>query len=387
MASPARASSRHAPAGEASPAGRPATRLAWFPPTTGVNPYQELLYTALAGFGIEAEEDASFEIRWLWRARRRVSFLHFHWRTDRYYDWPTDWRCWHPPPALRRMLVWVKLASFVARLRLARALGYRIAWTVHDVYPKNPFGRRLHRVAARSLARSAHVLLAHDRATADRARAELGRSLDGIRVVPHGSYVGYYPPGRPAAEVRAELGIDDGDFLFLYFGIIRREKEVELLLEAFSSLDRRDVALAVAGDVRDPSLAAVIEWAALADPRVRPLLSLVPEERVAELFGASDAAVFPRSNGWTSGSLILALSLGLPVVAARVAAYEELVSEAAGWLFAPGDRDSLATTLAAVAADRDLARAKGEAALRIAHGLSWRDSAEATAAALRDSRS
>lgn len=386
MATPTRASNRHAPAGEANPAGRPTTQLAWFPPTTGVNPYQELLYTALASFGIEAVEDASFDVRWLWRQRRRVSFLHFHWRTDRYYDWPDDWHCWHPPLTLRRVLVWGKLLSFVARLRLARALGYRLAWTVHDVYPKNPFGRRLHRAAARSLARSAHVLLAHDRATAQRARVELGRPLDGIRIVPHGSYIGYYPPGRPPAEVRAELGIDDDDFLFLYFGIIRREKEVELLLDAFASLDRCDVALVIAGDVRNHGLDEVVRRAAVTDPRIRPLLSLVPEDGVAELFGAGDAAVLPRSNGWTSGSLILALSLGLPVVAARVAAYEELVSEDAGWLFAPGDRDSLATTLAAAAADRDLARAKGEAALRIAEGLSWLESAEATAAALRDSR-
>ena len=52
--------------------------------------------------------------------------------------------------------------------------------------------------------------------------------------------------------------------------------------------------------------------AAAADERIKPLLEFIPDERVSELFAASDAAVCPRQDGGTSGALILALSMGVP---------------------------------------------------------------------------
>ena len=82
--------------------------------------------------------------------------------------------------------------------------------------------------------------------------------------------------------------------------------------------------------------------------------------------------------------MILALSLGVPVVAARLQAYEELLGgERAGWLFAPGDAESLRDTLARAARSPAVARAKGAAALRQAESIaSWDEIARMTAALL-----
>src|SRR5207302_523112 len=78
----------------------------------------------------------------------------------------------------------------------------------------------------------------------------------------------------------------------------------------------------------------------------------VPDDRVSGLHEACDVAVLPRSDGGTSGALVLALSLGLPVVAAAVPAYEELTRRGElGWHFAPGDAASLRAAIEEVAGD------------------------------------
>ena len=114
-------------------------------------------------------------------------------------------------------------------------------------------------------------------------------------------------------------------------------------------------------------------------------LGFVPDERVAELFAACDAALLSRNDGGTSGSLILALSLGLPVVAARRPAYEELLDgRAAGWLFEAGDRASLAATLARAASTDpgDLAAKRAAAAAQVAR-LRWDEIGARTADLMR----
>jgi len=111
---------------------------------------------------------------------------------------------------------------------------------------------------------------------------------------------------------------------------------------------------------------------------------LVPDERVSELFATTDAVVQSRGDGGTSGSLILALSLGMPVVVADRPAYTALTGgEEAGWLFEPDDEPSLRTALERAAADRAAAQEKGAAARARASRLDWGPIAERTAALLR----
>ena len=154
-------------------------------------------------------------------------------------------------------------------------------------------------------------------------------------MIPHGSYVGVYPPGRPRAEVRRSLGLDEQTRVFLSFGHLRGYKDLDVLFDAFAQVARPDVALVVAGLAHDPALRARLDEAAARDSRVVLLARFVPDEEVAELFGAADAAVFPRHDGGTSGSLLLALSLGVPAVAADAGAGTELLADGGGWLFPP----------------------------------------------------
>jgi beta-1,4-mannosyltransferase len=329
------------------------------------NPYLRLLYGHLAAHGFDVVKDPHFSLQWLWRARSTVDFLHFHWPEGLY-------RYGRGPARLRPLLSWAKLALFAARLAAARLLGYRLVWTIHQVFPHESASSALERRGARLLARASDLLIAHDHWTAAQARSELTRRPKQIAVVPHGSYIGVYPEGRPRSVVRSELSLPQDSFVFLCFGELRAYKEIELLLAAFSSVSLPNARLVVAGNAKTPSIGSAVRTASANDSRVVSMLAFVPEERVAELFHACDAAVLPRGDGGTSGSLVLALSLGLPVVAADLPTVRELTSDGeAGWLFRPHDSSSLQTALERVGSDPSEARARGRCAFEVAEELGW----------------
>ncbi len=351
-------------------------RVARFPASRDRNPYQRLLYGELSKLGVELAPDATLGFGWLLRSRRRVEAIHFHWRLDLLYMAPGSVRRRRLPPRPRALLSWPRLGLFVLRLALARRLGYRLVWTVHEVHPHELGDRRIDEVAARALCRLCHALLVHDGATAERLRSEIGCDPRRVAIVPHGSYAGVYPAGRSRSATRRELGIPEDAFAFVCFGDLRGYKDIEVLLEAFVGLPNDDVRLVVAGRVLDPEVGESALEAARRDPRIHARLGFVPDDRVSELFAAADAAVNPRGDGWTSGSLVLAMSQGVAVVAARRPAYAELLGEGeAGWLFEPGDAASLRRALAGAAGDPTRAMQKGAAARRRAQRLRWEDAA------------
>jgi glycosyltransferase involved in cell wall biosynthesis len=343
------------------------------PTSSGWNPYLDLLYGALAREGVPFEPDARLTARWLLGARRRVRWLHVHWPQSLY-------RFSRGPRALRGVFSWLKLGVFAARLTFARGLGYRLVWTIHQVLPHEG-ASRLDLAAAHLLGRRADLLVAHDEETAARA-VEIVRSRH-VAVVPHGSYVGVYRPGEGRAAARVELGIDD-ERVALSFGELRGYKDMDVLVDAFAQVQAGGLLL-VAGSPKDKRLAAELGEAAERDSRIRFLPRFVPDERVSDFFAAADVAVVPRGDGGTSGSLILALSFGVPVVAADTATYRELLGDGeAGWLFAPGDPVSLATALdAAFSAPEEELRRRAELAAAQAASLDWDESARRLAALLR----
>jgi beta-1,4-mannosyltransferase len=350
------------------------TGLVSFPPVLSENRYQSQLYAELAPHGFRVVP-GELKVRWLVANRRRARILHFH--------WPQEYYRHKPMP--RGPASWAKLTLFGVRLAAARVLGYRIAWTVHEVYPLQTASHRLDVVGTALLARFSHVLMANDKETAQQATLVLGSPAAKTEVVPHSSYTGVYPAGRARAEVRAELGIADDSVVYLLFGHVSVYKRIEWFVDAFRDADLEDAVLVVAGLPMDEDAAEHVRRAAGVDARVKPLLEFIADDAVSELYGAADVALCPRQDGGTSAVLILALSMGVPAVTARTPNYEELTDgERAAWLFEPHDSQSLIDALARAAEDADERRARGAAGLEQVRGLSWEAMGRRTAELLQE---
>ena len=266
------------------------------------NPYQRLLHAALAEHGV-----FTFPGRptpwWVWRRRAGFDVFHLHW-----VEFLLNRGGGRP-------LACAALLSVVSSLGLARVLGKRVIWTVHNTRSHNPAYPRLEAALFRAVARLSDVLVVHTESSAAGVDARLpaaGRTV----VIPHGNYVGAYPPAAEGrAATRARYGLRDDDLVLLAFGQIRPYKRLLHTARAVRELDDDRLRLVVVGAEKDRAEAQRLRAVAAGDPRIVLDVRHVPDAEVSALHAMADACVAPYVSDFASGALLLGLSHGLPVLA------------------------------------------------------------------------
>lgn len=298
--------------------------VAPFPHRVAGNPYCELLYGRLRMLGVDVEPDAEMSVGWIFRNRRRVAVLHLHW--PEYYS--------RGPAGAVTMR---GLAGFLACLALAKGLGYRIVWTIHNALPHEPHAAD--RLVCWLLMRIARTVV-HSRA----ARRALPPGGPLPMVVPHGNYVGAYPDTVSRDEARRRLALDAADRVFLCFGQVRPYKGAADLVQTLRAIDDPRLRLVIAGRAPVGADAEALRALAAADPRVRLDLRFIPDDEVQVFFRAADFVVLPYRQVLTSGAAILALSFGRPLVVPRMGCLQDL-DEGCHISYDPADARGLAEAL------------------------------------------
>jgi len=135
--------------------------------------------------------------------------------------------------------------------------------------------------------------------------------------------------------------------------------------------------LLICGKPLPSRLGRELQSRAESDPRVILRLERIPEDDLSRILRAADAVVLPFRDILTSGSAILALSHGRPVIAPAMGCLPETLPDDAAILYDPDAPDALAGALRR-ANGADLA-AMGRRARALADGLEWGPIAAATA--------
>jgi glycosyltransferase involved in cell wall biosynthesis len=253
-----------------------------------------------------------------------------------------------------------------AALREARRSGVRVIWTVHNLRPHESRYPWVDRLMGLTAARCSDALVVHSEHAGTRVREHL-RPAAPVTVLPHPNYLGAYPPpARTREEERARLGLPSDAFVYLVFGQMRRYKRVPEVVRAFRAVADGAARLVVAGTVLDDDLRREIDAAAAADPRVVLRPAAVPDDEVAGLHLAADAAVLHYRDVFSSGALLLALSFGLPVAGPRGTTLTELCGDGAAVAYEEGGLERALRELR-----RGDAAAQRAAALATARRYDW----------------
>jgi glycosyltransferase involved in cell wall biosynthesis len=245
--------------------------------------------------------------------------------------------------------------------------------TAHDIVPREPRPGQV--AGVRRLLARMDAVVAHSSAGARRLRDELGVEPERVRVIPHGAFD--YLTRLPVEEpLPPELAAVERPVV-LFFGLLRPYKGVDVLLDAWRSVDA-DAELWIVGMPRMD----LGPLRARADSRVRFVPRFVTDPEIPAYFRRADLVVLPYREIDQSGVLYTALAFGKAMVLSDVGGFSEV---GAGRLVPPGDAGALSSALSELLSSASERQQLGEAARAAADGpYSWGRAAEQTLALYRE---
>jgi beta-1,4-mannosyltransferase len=273
----------------------------------GPNPYTKLLYQQVRKAG-HFVEDFSFSRALL----HRYDVFHLHW-PEYYIAQQSRWKALAGTLLVFVVVYW------------QRILGAKVFWTVHNLRSHNQTRPRVEAVFWRLFSFSIHGYFCLTSKGMEVARDKwvVLRSVPGF-VVPHGHYAGEYEDYIDRPHARRSLGLPECSKVLLFFGVIGTYKNVPLLVSCFQQAFQRDTFLIVAGKSASSHETDAIQELSTGNPRIRLDIRYIPQQEVQFYMRSADLVVLPFREILNSGSAILALSFGCPVLVSSTGAMAEL---------------------------------------------------------------
>ncbi len=348
-----------------------------------VNPYQEKLYGNMPSevevqyIRNQSQERILALLGYLWQLisfrLRGFSILHVHWLYC--FALPS------PRKLQSNILKTIVMIYVVLFLTLAKILGYRVIYTIHDMVPHEPlthndmFVTRLFCMLCNAV-----VLLSSD------TIQELKDNhipLPAYKIIPLGNYIDTYPNTISRDEARKKLKIGPNKFVFLFFGLIRKYKGVDTVLSAFEKIRKEYpfAELIIAGKSLDDEMTSLIKQYE-GKPGITIHTHHIPDEEVQTYLNAADITVFPFKKITNSTSVLLSFSFSRPSIYPQLGSLKEL-PENMGYSYDPYEKDALEKAMREAIENRKNLRKLETASLEYAKTLSWEKIAEETSALYR----
>ncbi len=192
-----------------------------------------------------------------------------------------------------------------------------------------------------------------------------------VKLVPNGvDALGRFEPARYADrrnELRAELGFGPDDFVFAYVARLSEEKSPLRFVVAMSLLRRMFPDCSIRGVMAGDGPERIAVERLIGDEGLRGCIrTLGFTERIPEVLAAADVFVLPSRVEGSPLTLLEAMSMGLPCVAADVGAVAEVVKDGETGLLVRGGRAGLlADSCARLLQEPELGPRLGAAARRL----------------------
>jgi beta-1,4-mannosyltransferase len=300
------------------------------------NPYQALLNQATAANHVNVVFPQGYRrglpiVRAVLDQAQSVDVLHLHW-IGAYLKGN------HP------IVRYFYTLKFLIDVFLVRLSGVRLVWTVHNVVQHDTPFPRLELWAQQVLVKLAHRVILLNRSTMEQITTEYRCDRAKISVIPHGHYRGVYGEAIEPIVARETLNLPPGK-IYLHLGILRPYKGLEALLQAWkSNPDLADSTLVIAGQPHDAAYEQHLAKIIASVQNIKFFPQFVADEKISLFFSAADVVVLPYLKILNSGSAILAMSFGKPIVAPRMGSLPEILGRAGSLLYNP-EKEGIAGAL------------------------------------------
>ena len=244
----------------------------------------------------------------------RPAIVHIHWEEFVLRGCASDQEATAAAQAFERSLLEVK------------SRGGAVFWTVHNEVPhlvgfREPFLR-----LRAFMAREADVVLVHNATTMEVLENQVAFDRSKAQLLPHPSYLGEFED-----ETALRAGLDtpgaeaSGERIVQGFGWVRAQKGfgemIAMLPPAF--LSGRRAIIRISGE--GVEAAAVIAEAPGRGDVVWDLRH-VPDRKIPALLRSASCVVLPYARVLTSGVALVAISVGVPLVAVDIPQFRDLLA-------------------------------------------------------------
>lgn len=243
--------------------------------------------------------------------------------------------------------------------------GHRVIFTIHNVVPRHGRLRWYHILVYRLMYSLCNHLIIHTEQGKREVHDLFKVDLDKITVIPHGDYKFFVPESPMSREAAREaLHIDNNSKTILFFGAVRRNKGLDILLSALPEIRKHSPAamVMIVGEQYGDYLIyrRIIEEHGLENCVIEKL-EYIENEGVPLYFLAADIVVLPYREVTGSGVLQIAYAFGKPIVASDLAGFREVVEHGAnGYLFESENAADLSDKIVDILSDPKRAEAMGD---------------------------
>jgi len=164
-------------------------------------------------------------------------------------------------------------------------------------------------------------------------------------IVPHCNYIGKYKDTISRDQARIKLAIGPQEKVMLSLGRINKYKGLGLLSKAFFAADVKDSHLLIAGSCSQPEIIEEINKnnkPELESAKITIHSRFIPDDEIQVYMRAADCVVLSYDDiPMNPGSVILAMSFGLPVCCVDTGSVAEILGPRCLFSYQPHDLDSM----------------------------------------------
>lgn len=236
--------------------------------------------------------------------KQKPDYIHFDWETSYYY----------------RRSLWMTLINvpfFMLQVYLARyVFNCKLVWTPHNIIPHDSKYLKVHRFCRSFFAKNMKWIRLFSEISLPAAINELKCDKNKFKIIPEGSYVGYYPNKVGRNEARKYFNIPNDKLVLLYTGFIKPYKGITELIECFKKSFTDNAILLIAGKVMNVEYFRTIKESI--NENIILVNRFIESDELQYFFNAADVATLPFKKIENSGSVILAMSFRKPVIAPKM---------------------------------------------------------------------
>ena len=239
---------------------------------------------------------------------------------------------------------------------LTKILGMKVVYTIHDIVSFE--NKKSNNRWSNWIYMKSDKILTHNSFSKKIFDNYYTAPKYGVDIIPHGNYIPFLNIQKDKNKSRDRLSIPKNRTVLLFFGIIKKVKGLEVLLESLNKVVDKNpnLLLVIAGRTWQNDFSyyqKIIDKHSLSDYCLIHN-KFIPHDEVKHYYAASDLVVLPYKRIYQSGVLMMSLSYEKAVLVSDLEPLTDLIKDNdTGFVFKSGDHYSLSSKLNNILSDKD----------------------------------